>query len=259
MPDLGSQLACNVMRSVSSMYQSWISNHPNFSTDKKLVLPSISFRNPVVHLDKNTIRFFNNYNEASIYTVNGRVSVRLRPGKFQLSLLAGFIAEELAGTPKENRIFKLGECNLVWKCGIKGTPSRWELHIAIEKKLENVSLENLSLNQVMGVDVGENNAAALSTGRIFEAGKMKDDRDKYLSSRARFQRNGSRSANQALRKASGREKRHVEHINDEISKSIIEDAVERNIRLIVLEDLTDILKRVKAGQKVRARLHRWPF
>ena len=75
----------------------------------------------------------------------------------------------------------------------------------------------------MGVDVGENNAAALSTGRIFKAGKMKDDRDKYLSSRARFQRNGSRSARQALRKASGREQRHVEQINDEISKSIIVD------------------------------------
>ena len=29
-PALGSQLACNVMRSVSSMYRSWISNHPNF-------------------------------------------------------------------------------------------------------------------------------------------------------------------------------------------------------------------------------------
>ena len=48
---LGAQLACNVMRSVSSMYQSWISNHPNFSKDKKMVLSSISFRNPVVHLD----------------------------------------------------------------------------------------------------------------------------------------------------------------------------------------------------------------
>ena len=241
-----------------SMYQSWISNHPNFSKDKKMVLPSISFRNPVVHLDKNTIRFFNNYTEASVDTVNGRVGVRLRPGKFQLSQLAGFLAEELAGTSKENRIYRLGECNLVWKCGIKGTPSRWELHIAIEKKLKEVSLDNLSLNQVMGVDVGENNAA-LSTGRIVKAGKMKDDRDKYLSSRARFQRNGSRSARQALRKASGREKRHVEQINDEISKSIIEDAAERNIRLIVLEDLTNIRERIKAGLKVRARLHRWPF
>ena len=33
-----------------------------------MVLPSISFKNPVVHLDKNTIRFFNNYTEASVYT-----------------------------------------------------------------------------------------------------------------------------------------------------------------------------------------------
>ena len=221
-----------------------------------MVLPSISFRDPVVHLDKNTIRFLNNYTEASVYTVNGRVTVRLRPGKFQQSLLAGFMTEELAGTSKEDRLYKLGECNLVWKSGIKGTPSGLELHIAIEKKLKEVSLDNLSLNQVMGVDVGENNAAALSTGRIFKAGKMKDDRDKYLSSRARFQRNGSKSAKQALRKASGREKRHVEQINDEISKSIIEDAAERNIRLLVLEDLTDIHKRIKTGQKVRARLHR---
>ena len=67
------------------------------------------------------------------------------------------------------------------------------------------------------------NAAALSTGRSFKAGRMKNYRDKYLSSRARFERNGSGSAKQALRKASGREKRHVEQINDEISKSIIED------------------------------------
>ena len=87
---------------------------------------------------------------------------------------------------------------------------------------------------------------------------MKDDHDKYLSSRARFERNGSGSAKQALRKTSGREKRHVGQINDEISKFIIEDAAERNIRLIVLEDLTDIRKRIKTGQKVRARLHRWP-
>ena len=124
-----------------------------------MVLPSISFRNPVVHLDKNTLRFLKNYTEASVYTVNGRVTVGLRPGKFQQSLLAGFMAQELAGTSKENRIFKLGECNLVWKCGIKGRPSRWELHITIEKKLKEVSLDNLSLNQVMGVDVGENLSA----------------------------------------------------------------------------------------------------
>lgn len=240
MPDLGSQLACNVMRSVSSMYQSWISNHPKFSTDKKMVLPKHQLQESHCSpgqehhsLLQQLHRSFGLYDEWACHCSSSSGKVSAEP-------LAGFMAEELAGTSKENRIFKPGECNLVWKCGIKGAPSRWELHIAIEKKLKEVSLDNLSLNQVMGVDVGENNAAALSTGRIFKAGKMKDDRDKYLSSRARFQRNGSRSARQALRKASGREKRHVEQINDEISKSIIEDAAERNIRLIVPEDLTDI-------------------
>lgn len=259
LPDLGSQLACNVMRSVSGAYQSWISNHPKFAKDKEMELPSIRFRNPVIHLDKNTIRFFHHHTEATIYTADGRVRVRLRPGRYQQSLLAGFLTEEITEKAKENRIYKLGECNLVWRCGIKGTPSRWELHIAVEKKLKEVSLEDLKLDEVMGVDVGENNVAALSTGRIFKAGKMKDDRDKYLSSRARLQRNGSRSAKQALRKASGRERRHVEQVNDEISKSIIGDAVHSQTRLIVLEDLTNIRQRIKAGQKVRARLHRWTF
>ena len=66
-------------------------------------------------------------------------------------------------------------------------------------------------------------------------------------------------AKQALRRAFGRERRYVEHINDEISKSTVADAVRLGIRLIVLEDLTDIRKRMRAGLKVRARLHRWPF
>lgn len=258
-PGLGAQLTCNVMRSVSSAYKTWISNHPAFVKDKERTLPSIRFRNPVIHLDKNTVSFFNHYTEASIYTTQGRVRVRLCPGKFQRDLLAGFLAEELAGLPKASRVFKLGECNLVWKSGAKGAAPRWELHIALERKLKEVSLENLKLDEVMGVDVGENNAAALSSGRLFKAGKMKDDRDKYLSSRARLQRNGSRSAKQALRRASGRERRHVEHINDEISKSTVAEAVRLGIRLIVLEDLTDILTRIRAGLKVRARLHRWPF
>ena len=111
----------------------------------------------------------------------------------------------------------------------------------------------------MGVDVGENNAAATSLGRLCMSGKMKNDRDKYLSCRSRLQRNGSQSAKQALRRASGRERRHVEQINDEISKSIIQDAAGRGIRLVVLENLTHIRERIRAGQRVRARLHRWPF
>ena len=258
-PDLGSQLACNVIRSVSSMYKSWISNHPDFALDKEMELPEISFRHPVIHLDKNTITFSKDYSEASIYTIQGRVHVRLCPGKFQREMMADFFAEEAAGTPKKDRLSKLGECDLVWKSGVKGSPSRWELHIAVEKKLKGVTLEKLTRDEVMGVDVGENNIATLSIGRVFKAGKMKNDRDKYLNSRARFQRNDSKSAKQALRKASGREKRHVRQINNEVSSIVVAEAIASGQRVIVLEDLTHIRSRIRAGIKVRSRLHRWPF
>ena len=258
-PALGSQLTCNVIRSVSSAYKTWISNHSKFDADKSVELPVFKFSNPVIHLDKNTIAFFNRMTSASIYTCEGRVTAKLRPGAYQAGKLAGYREEELAGLKKSDRKYKLGECNLVWKRGIKGSASHWELHIALERKLPEVDLSNLKEAEVMGVDVGENNAAATSLGRLCMSGKMKNDRDKYLSSRSRLQRNGSQSARQALRRASGRERRHVEHINDEISKSIVQDASSRGIRLVVMEDLTHIRERIRSGQRVRARLHRWPF
>lgn len=256
---LGAQLACNVIRTVSGAYKSWISNHSEFAADKSVELPVFKFSRPVIHLDKNTITYFNHLSSASIYTCEGRVPVTLRPGPYQESKLAGWRAEELAGTKKSERLYKLGECNLVWKRGKRGSASRWELHIAVERTLKEVDLSNLKKNQVMGADVGENNAAATSLGRLYGSGKMKDDRDKYLSSRARLQSNGSQSARQTLRRASGRERRHVEQINDEISKSIVEDAVRNGIRLIVLENLKGIRERIRAGKRVRTRLHRWPF
>ena len=113
--------------------------------------------------------------------------------------------------------------------------------------------------EILGVDLGENNVAATSDGRLFKAGKLKNDRDKYLSQRTRLQRNGSRNAKRQLKRISGRERRHVEHVNHTVSKSIVQEAVENNKRLIVLEDLTHIRERIKAGRRVRARLHRWPF
>ena len=112
---------------------------------------------------------------------------------------------------------------------------------------------------MLGVDVGENNMAATSDGHLFKAGKLKDDRDKFLSHRTRLQRNGSRNAKRTLKRISGRERRHVEHVNHVVSKQIVKEAKDQGKRLIVLEDLTNIRKRIKANLRVRTRLHRWPF
>ncbi|MCL1597533.1 IS200/IS605 family accessory protein TnpB-related protein, partial [Parasutterella secunda] len=100
---------------------------------------------------------------------------------------------------------------------------------------------------------------AVSSGKVWKAGELKHKRDKYLGLRARLQSNGSQSARQHLRKASGKERRHVTHVNHVVSKSIVEQAAKQKAKVIVLEDLTHIRDRVRAGKRVRSRLHRWSF
>lgn len=242
-PELGSQLVCNTVRSVSAAAKSWISNNPKFLKDDKIELPAFKFANPIVHLDKNTISYSADRKTASIYTTCGRIKATLAPGAFQEEILS-------SGAWKES--------NLVFRKGKRGKPGHWELHIAVEQPSRKVSLEGLTKDQVEGTDVGENNMAATTHG-LWKGGKLKYDRDCYLALRKRLQCNGSRSANQHLRKASGRERRHVKHVNNVVSKQIVQEAKANGIRVIVLEELTHIRDRIKAGLRVRTRLHRWPF
>ena len=243
-PELGAQLVCNAVRAVSAAYKTLLSNNSKYAKDKKLELPKIVFKNVGIHLDARTLTFSKDRTTATVFTSQKRVSVRLCPGTFQQDILSNG---------------KWRECNLVYKKGRKGTKGCWQLHIAVERDLKLPSLKNLKKEEILGVDVGENNMAATSDGRLFKAGKLKNDRDKYLSHRARLQRNGSRNAKRKLRQISGRERRHVQHVNHNVSKTIAEKAAQSGKRLIVLEDLTHIRERIKAGHKVRARLHRWPF
>lgn len=243
-PELGSQCVCNAVRSVSAAAKAWISNNPRFSKDKTISLPEFKFANPVVHLDKNTLSFSDDKLTASVYTIQGRVLVTLKPGRFQQEILESG---------------KWAESNLVFRKSRRDKVGHWELHIAVENPIQKISLKDLKVDEVDGVDVGENNLAANSAGHIWGAGQLKDKRDRYLSLRKRLQRNGSRSAKQHLRKASRRERRHVEHVNHCTSKQIVQEAKQRGIRLITLEDLTHIRDRIKAGKRMRGRLHRWSF
>ena len=241
-PALGSQLACNVIRSVSSAYKTELANHPEQLKESEL--KTIRFKNPSVHLDKNTITYCDN-GTVRLYTLRGRAKATLAPGDYQRLLLA-------SGTRKES--------NLVLHRGYGKSPDFWELHITIENDVQPVSPLELQTKEVMmGVDVGENNMAAASTGKLWKAGKLKHNRDKKKSLRTRLQRNGSRSAKQHLRKASRRERRHVAHVNHVVSREIVNEAKSKNKKLIILEDLTHIRERIKANLRVRTRLHRWPF
>jgi putative transposase len=229
-PALGSQMVCNAIANVAQSYKSLVTNEPKL---KKEDWPVISFKQTSsVHFDKRTYSF--KKESISLFTLEGRIAVPYILGKHQANLLNSGIA-------KEAELLKR-----------KG---QWYFNLVIDITDAAPSTGNGS----MGVDVGENNIAATSTGKVFGGGELRHKRDKFLAHRKRLQRNGSNSAKQLLKKISGKEVAHVKHVNHEISKAIIQEAVAVNASEIRLEDLTNIRDNIKAGKRVRSRLHRWSF
>src|SRR5262245_29249430 len=192
---LGAQMCCNVLRSVSAAYKAQRANG-GITTDKPV--SAISFKRASIHYDKRTYTFLGG-DLVSLWTLEGRMVVKLAPGARQRQLLAW-------GKPKEAKV----HCR-------KG---QWYFNLVLERE---VKFRTTGI--VVGVDVGENNLAAASTGRVWGGEKLRDERDRYLALRRRLQSNGSGSSRQLLGKVSGREARHVRHINHETSKEIVQEAL----------------------------------
>ncbi len=227
---LGSQMVCNAIYSVCKAYKSQ-ALLGRINKDKPV--QELSFRKGSVHFDKRTYSFTKT-GQLSLYTLSGRMKVDFVMGERQKELF-------LNGKPKE------GE--LVCRKG------EWYFNLVLELP----DVPKVERKIVMGVDVGENNLAATSTGKIFGGEALRDRRDRFLARRKRLQSNGSQSARKALCKASGKESRYVKHVNHEVSKAIITEASRAGASCIVLEDLTDIRDSIRGSKRIRSRLHRWPF
>ncbi len=227
---LGAQMACNAIRAATSAYRTLKSNG---RLPKDGAFPAIVFGDRgAVHFDKRT--YVIRGDSLSLYTLFGRIKVAMRYGGHQARLLA-------MGTPKEAKLVRRR----------KG----WFFNLVLDMP----EIAPLDSDKVLGVDLGENNLAATSNGKVFGGGKLRYDRDRYLALRARLQRNGSQSARQLLKKVSGRERRHVTHVNHEVSKAIVAEATREGCGVIAMERLTHIRERIKAGGRVRSRLHRWAW
>src|SRR5690606_27117819 len=113
--------------------------------------------------------------------------------------------------------------------------------------------------KLIAVDVGENNLATTSNGTLCGGGKLRHERDQFLARRRKLQSNGSQSAKRCLKRISGKERRYVKETNHIVSKSIVREAVELGAKAIVLEDLTNIRRRIKGNKRMRSRLHRWSW
>lgn len=228
-PAMGSQMTCQAIHRVADAYRTLKSNG-GIVKDKPV--PEIHFGCASVNYDHRTYRI--RENGISLFTKEGREVVSFVCGSHQKNLMA-------SGEPKEGKLI----------CRKK----QWFFNLV----LEFPDIDPIIEGGVMGVDVGENNIAATSSGKVFGGGKLRFDRDRFLAHRRRLQSNGSRAAKRKLRTISGRESRHVKHVNHEVSKAIIEEAKRFNIREIRMENLTHIRDHIKAGKRMRGRLHRWSF
>ena len=226
---LGAQMVCNAIFSVCKAYKA---QKKLGRIRKDAPVPAVHFNRASVHFDKRTYSIHGE--RLSLYTLSGRITVTLVTGEHQRRIMA-------SGKAKE--------AELVCRRG------RWYFNLVVESD----DADPIPSGPVMGVDVGENNLAATSTGKVWGGGELRHKRDGYLALRRRLQSNGSQSARQKLRQVSGKERRRVRHINHETSKAIVAEARRIGASRIVMEDLCHIRDRIQAGKRVRARLHGWAF
>ena len=225
--DLGSQMVCNAIKAVCDAYKVLKKKR----ADK---VPVVNFKQTAsVHFDKRTYTLKDK--NISLYTLSGRILIPLILGTFQERYLQ-------QGSPKE--------AELLYRNG------QWFFNLVLDISDTNAMF---STGKVLGVDLGENNLAATSSGKLFGGGQLRHERDRALALRRQLQSNGSKSARQLLNKISGKEARHVKHTNHTISKAIVNEAVSSGCDTIAMELLTNIRKRIRAGKRLRSRLHRWAW
>lgn len=226
---LGSQMVCNAIYTVCKAYKA---QKALGRIRKDTPVPSIRFDRASVHFDKRTCSLKGE--TLSLYSLGRRIAVSLLPGDHQRRILR-------SGAPTEAELL----CR-------KG---QWYFNLVVASDDAPV----MASGPVMGLDVGENNLAAASTGKLWGGEALRHRREKHLALRRRLQSNGSQSARQRLRKISGKEMRRVKQINHETSKAVLTEAIQHGVARIAMEDLTHIRDRIKAGKRVRGRLHRWAF
>ncbi|MBA2307085.1 IS200/IS605 family element transposase accessory protein TnpB [Candidatus Dependentiae bacterium] len=224
---LGSQMVCNSIKAVCNSLKV-------LKIKASQEVPLITFKPySSVPFDKRTYSIKDIV--LSLYTISGRITVPMIRAPFNDQYLH-------KGIPKE--------ATLVYK------NKSWFFNLVLDLPTPPVPKTS---GKVMGIDAGENVLAAMSSGKLFDGKLLRHKCDCALALRSRLQSNGSKSAKQRLKKISGKEARHIKHVNHTISKALIQEALDAGCDTIALEDLKNIRKQIKAGKRMRLRLHRWPW
>ncbi len=225
--ELGSQMVCNAIKSVARAFKV-------FKKKKTTKNSTITFKShSAVPFDKRTYSI--KEGALSLYTLSGRILVPMVQGVYNENF-------SHRGIPKE--------ATLVYR------DKSWYFNLILD--IPDVQPVKPT-GKVLGIDLGENVLAATSSGKIFDGKKLRHERNRALALRSQLQSNGSKRAKQLLKKTSGKEARHVTHVNHLISKALIQEALDAGCDTLALEKLTNIRKRIKMGKRMNMRLHSWAW
>jgi len=133
--------------------------------------------------------------------------------------------------------------------------NRLWLHVVVDVPAPQIR----PTDEVVGVDLGINRPAVTSNNRFLGERRWKELEARTFRLRRSLQAKGTRSARRHLRRLSGKQLRRRRDHDHVLSKRIVQTASEGET--IVLENLTDIRKRVKRRRKGghQRRLHSWSF
>jgi len=159
---IGSQMVCNAIRKACGSYKV-------LKTKKSQKVPKIIFKtNSSIHFDKRVYSI--DQEIISLYTLSKRIKAKMVLGNFQKDYLK-------YGYPKE--------AELIYR------NNNWFFNLVLEFQ-DKLKTKNKikKRGKILGVDLGENNLAAVSTGKIFSGNKLRHDRDCKLALRRRLQSRG---------------------------------------------------------------------
>lgn len=219
---LPSQMAQSAIRSVIASYKTI------HATQKKWSIKPAFRRSKMDYVWNRDYSLNKTTGDFSINTIDGRIKVATCwTGNEQFSLLE-----------------KYGTATIQYKRG------KWILHLPVEVKVEDISLDDIS--NVVGMDMGINFLATTydSYGKtsFYKGRHIKDKRAHYKKLRSELQSKGTRSSKKRLASIGSRENRWISDVNHCVSKALVDNAGKNS--LIVLEDFTGVRT---ATEKVRKK------
>lgn len=196
-----------------------------------------AFKPTSVDYDARIFAYREKDNTVSLTLIDGREHIPLQLGNYQLGKLKG--RKPTAAT----------------LC--KHQDGQYYIHIQLSDERPDPAQHS----NVIGADFGRRDIAHTSEGDSWSGEQIQQVRDRFARTRASLQSKGTRSAKRCLKRLSGREKRFQAWLNHNISRKIINRAMQTN-SAVAIEDLTGIRERTNQKPRNKAERRRsnsWAF